>query len=278
MEGRLDAHQARQAHPEIRVADEAAAQHFRQPRSAHGVGLLRPVELRVRQPAVRPAHRHHPGGAAQVADHRRGHPGDLGRQLGRRPGFGPGAGGPRPAAEPAVRAGETRVRADLHVLPAAHLRALPQPLVRGLVPLRRDLQARRGRHRARRPGRLPRLAPVRHRLPVQEDLLQPQDRQGREVHLLLPAGGGRHPDGVLGDLRGQVALHRRDALRRGQGARGRLRHRHRRPVPGAAGCVPQPARPARDRRGGAGRYLTGLASGRAGFAGLPGGRAHRDRP
>ena len=50
------------------------------------------------------------------------------------------------------------------------------------LPLRRDLQALRGRHRAGGPGQVPRLAPVHHRLPVQEDLLQPPHRQGREVH------------------------------------------------------------------------------------------------
>ncbi len=48
-------------------------------------------------------------------------------------------------------------------------------------------------------------------LPLQEDLLQPQDRQGREVHVLLPARRGRAPHGVLGDLRRAAALHRRDA-------------------------------------------------------------------
>ena len=48
---------------------------------------------------------------------------------------------------------------------------------------------------------VPRLADVRDRLPVQEGLLQPPHRQGGEVHVLLPAGGDRHADGVLGDLR-----------------------------------------------------------------------------
>jgi nitrate reductase beta subunit len=38
---------------------------------------------------------------------------------------------------------------------------------------------------------LPRLAHVRQRLPLQEDLLQLADRQGREVHLLLPAHRSR---------------------------------------------------------------------------------------
>ena len=96
---------------------------------------------------------------------------------------------------------QVRVREDLHVLPAADLRALPQPVLHGLVPVRRDLQAGRGRHRAGRPGPLPRLAAVHHRLPVQEDLLQPQVRQGREVHVLLPAHRGGAADGLLGDVR-----------------------------------------------------------------------------
>ena len=59
----------------------------------------------------------------------------------------------------------------------------------------------RGRHRPGRPGPLPRLADVRDRLPVQEGLLQPPHRQGREVHLLLPAHRGRHPHRLLRDLR-----------------------------------------------------------------------------
>ena len=54
-------------------------------------------------------------------------------------------------------------------------------------------------------------------LPVQEDLLQPQDRQGREVHVLLPAHRGRAADGVLGDLRRPAALPRAVPVRRRQG-------------------------------------------------------------
>ena len=54
-------------------------------------------------------------------------------------------------------------------------------------PFRCDVQACRRRYRAGRPGRVPRLAHVRVGVPVQEGLLQPQDRQGREVHDVLPA-------------------------------------------------------------------------------------------
>ena len=37
---------------------------------------------------------------------------------------------------------QLRARTDLHVLPAAHLRALPEPVLRGGVPVGRDVQAR----------------------------------------------------------------------------------------------------------------------------------------
>jgi hypothetical protein len=66
---------------------------------------------------------------------------------------------------------------------------------------------------------VPRLAHVRHRLPVQEGLLQPPDRQGREVHLVLPAHRGGPADGVLRDLRRPAALHRPVPLRRRPGHR-----------------------------------------------------------
>ena len=110
-------------------------------------------------------------------------------------------------------------------------------------PSGRDLQALRGRHRARRPGPLPRLAPVHHRLPVQEDLLQPQVRQGREVHVLLPPHRGRHPDRVLGDVRRPAALPRAVPVRRGRGHRGRVGARREGPLRGADGPAPRPGRP-----------------------------------
>ena len=81
-------------------------------------------------------------------------------------------------------------------------------------PVRRHLQARGGRHRPHRPGQVPRLAHVRVRLPLQEDLLQLVERQIREVHLLLSAHRSRPADGVLGNLRRPHPLSRRRALRR----------------------------------------------------------------
>jgi nitrate reductase beta subunit len=59
--------------------------------------------------------------------------------------------------------------------------------LRGQLPLGRALQARRGRHRTDQPEALPRVALVRGRLPVQEDLLQLEHGQEREVPAVLPA-------------------------------------------------------------------------------------------
>lgn len=61
-------------------------------------------------------------------------------------------------------------------------------------------------------GIVPRLAHVHQRLPVQEDLLQLEERQIREVHLLLPAHRGRPADCLLGNLRGPHPLPRRAAV------------------------------------------------------------------
>ena len=58
------------------------------------------------------------------------------------------------------------------------------------------------------------LALLRQRLPLQEGVLQPPLRQGREVHALLPAHRGRPADDLLGDLRRPHPLPRPAALRR----------------------------------------------------------------
>ncbi len=105
------------------------------------------------------------------------------------------------------------VRKHLHDVPAAPVRALPQPGLRRHLPERGDLQARRRRYCADRPGQVPRLAHVPDRLSVQENLLQLEERQVREVHLLLPAHRSRAADGVFGDLRGPHSLPRRAAVR-----------------------------------------------------------------
>jgi hypothetical protein len=67
---------------------------------------------------------------------------------------------------------------------------------------------------ADRPGQVPRLAYVHHRLSVQENLLQLEERQIGEVHLLLPAYRIRDADRLLGNLRGAYSLPRRAAATR----------------------------------------------------------------
>ena len=120
--------------------------HLRQPGPARARRLLRAVDLRLRDAGRRTARRRLPGGPAEVAHHRRGHEDHLVGQLGRQPRRRHRAGPPRPdrrAGAPRVRGqDQVRVRADVHVLPAADLRALPQPVVHGVLPVRRDLQAR----------------------------------------------------------------------------------------------------------------------------------------
>ncbi len=164
------------------------------------------------------------------------------------------AGGPEPAPQdPHLRghagAGAPDLRAGVHVLPAAHLRALPEPVLRRQLPVGRDVQARGGRHRARRPGPLPRLALLRLGLPVQEGLLQPPHRQGREVHALLPADRGRPADDLLGDLRRAHPLPRPRALRRRPRAGGRLGARRARPARRPARRVPRSRGPGGARGG-----------------------------
>ena len=80
-----------------------------------------------------------------------------------------------------------RVPRPLHEVPAARLQPLPESGLCRRVPVGCHLQARGGRRRTRLAGWLPRLAPLRAGLPLQEGLLQLEDEQGREVHLLLPA-------------------------------------------------------------------------------------------
>ena len=56
------------------------------------------------------------------------------------------------------------VRKHIYDVSAAAVRALPQSELCGILPFGLDLQARGGRHRADRPGQMPRLADVRLRL------------------------------------------------------------------------------------------------------------------
>ncbi len=58
---------------------------FASPVQPEARGLLRAVDLRLRDPDRRPARRRLPGGPAEVADHRRGHQDHLVGELGRQP-------------------------------------------------------------------------------------------------------------------------------------------------------------------------------------------------
>ena len=257
-----------QPHPQGRRPLAQAAAHLLQPQAALDPGLLRAVDLRLQHAHRRPGPAAHARGPAQVTHLGQRHEDHLERQLGRRPRR---LDRPRTQGRPARdhrRQGQVRVRADVHVLPAAHLRALPQPVLRRVLPLRGDLQAQRGRHRPGRPGPLPRLAHVRLRLPVQEGLLQPPHRQGREVHVLLPAHRGRPADRLLRDLRRPAALHRAGAVRRRPGPRGGVDHGRPGPLRGPAQRLPRPPRPRRGARGRAGRHPAGLGAGGAAVAGL----------
>ena len=173
------------------------------------------------------------------------------------------------AAQRHRRQGQVRVRADLHVLPAADLRALPQPVVRRVVPVRCDLQARRGRHRPGRPG--PAAAAG--------GCASPAARTRRSTSTTAPA----RPRSARSASRASRSASRPSARRP---ASGRLRYiglmlydadkvlaaastdgRHG-PVRGAARGVPRPVRPGGHRRGRAGRHPARLDRRRAALAGL----------
>ena len=213
LEWRLAPQEERQDRAAHRFEMAGAGEHLRQSRSAGDRRLLRAVHLRLRAFAEIAGNDGDADGASALADQRRAHGEDrVGSELG---------GNSRRRIRQALEGRKFRRRAEghlravrkhLHDVSAAAVRALPQPGLRCGLSLRRDLQARGRRHRPHRPGQVPRLAHVRVRLPVQEDLLQLVERKIREVHLLLSAHRGRPADGVLGDLRRPHPLSRRRAL------------------------------------------------------------------
>lgn len=112
------------------------------------------------------------------------------------------------------------------------------------------------------------MADVCVRMSLQEGLFQPQDRQGREVHAVLSADRGRVADGVLGDLRGPVALPGTGPLRRRPGARSRVGPRRQGPLRGAAANPVGPQRSPGDRRRARGGDLRRVDRGRPALADL----------
>ena len=165
----------------------------------------------------------------------------MGSELGGNPGRRVRQAQPKDVNFEADPEGDLRpVREHLHDVPAAPVRALPEPGLRGVLPLGLDLQARGGRHRPHRPGQVPRLAHVRLGLPLQEDLLQLAKRQGREMHLLLPAHRGRPAHRLLRNLRGPHPLPGRAAVRRRPHRGSRQRGARPRSLPGPARHLPGP--------------------------------------
>ncbi len=210
---RLEAQRRRQARAAPGRQAEDPREPLREPEPARDRRLLRAVHVRLRASAERAAVADAADRAPRVRDHRPEDGEDrMGPELGRRSRRRVQVARPRQAVRGRAKGDVLDVREHLHDVSAAPLRALPEPDLRRVVPVRLGLQARGRRHRARRPGQVPRLAHVHLRLPVQEDLLQLADRQGREVRVLLPAHRGRPADRVLGNLRRAHPLSRRDAL------------------------------------------------------------------
>ena len=236
LERRLGARPQGPAAAEGRRPGQEAADDLLQPRPAGDRRLLRAVHLRLRDARRRAARRPRPGRAPALAAHRQAD----GRRSGGRTGTrGWPAARSRAPKDPHLQGMQEQVRmtyeqAFMFFLPRICEHCLNPSCVASL-PVGRDVQARGGRHRARRPGPLPRLALLRLGLPVQEGLLQPPHRQGREVHALLPADRDRPADDLLGDLRRAHPLPRPRALRR------RPRRRRPRRCPTSATCSPPSA-------------------------------------
>ena len=167
-----------------------------------------------------------------------------------------GHGDKRPDAEEDRRQGEVRVRADVHVLPAAHLRALPQPVVRGVLPVSGAIYKRsedgivlvdQDRCRGWRM--------CVSGCPYKKVYFNHRTGKAEKCTFCFPRIEVGHPDRVLGDLRRPAALHRPGALRRRQGARGRVDPGRPRPLRGAARrCFLDPHDPEVVARGRAGRH------------------------
>ena len=213
MERGLGAHLERQA----RAAPGGQAAHSGepvcQPEPAVDRRLLRAVHLRLPAPAVGAADEDAADRTAGVgADRREDGQDRVGPELGGRSGRRVQQAQPGSPVRGGAEADVLHLREHLHDVPAAPVRALSEPDLRGLVPVGLGVQARRGRHRAGGPGQVPRLADVHLGLPVQEDLLQLAVGQGREVPVLLSADRGGPTHGLFRDLRGPYPLSGRDAV------------------------------------------------------------------
>ncbi len=135
---------------------------------------------------------------------------------------GQSGGSARGARSPRSRRHRAAGARHLVLLPGPHLQPLHLPRLPRRLPAQGDLQAARGRDRARGPEGVPRLPQVRGGLPLQEDHVPGQHAGVGKVHRLLPAGRGHRSRvgwGADGDpLHG--GLHRPDPAAGAGRARG----------------------------------------------------------
>src|SRR5262249_58259777 len=136
---RLGARRGRPPEAEGGRAAREARPDLRQPRSALDRGLVRALDVRLRRAHLGAAIAGAADRAPALEADREAHDTVVGSQLGGRP--RPGTHAPPPGPHPARArgAGPPRLRAGLHDVPAARLRALPQPVLPGVLSVRRDV-------------------------------------------------------------------------------------------------------------------------------------------
>ena len=138
----------------------------------------------------------------------------------------------------------------LHDVPAAPVRALPQPGVRGeLCPSRRDLQARGGRHRPDRPGQVPRLAHVRLGCPYKKIYYNWKSGKAEKCIFCYPRIEAGQPTVCSARPASAASATWACCCMTPTASRGRQRRARPRPVPGPARHLPGPERPEGDRAG-----------------------------
>ncbi len=155
----------------------------------------------------------------------------MGIQLGRQPGR-VASRAERPSAKEGQPSQPRGQKLSLvSCLPAADLRALPEPVVWRRV--RREWpQAHRGRHRARRPGPLPRLADVCVRVPALARCISTtRPARPKSAPCAIRTSGGV-ADGVLGNVCGAAAIWVWCSMTRRSGAAGRVDGKRHRPPRG----------------------------------------------
>ena len=235
-----------QIQPRIGCQVAHPGEHLRQPEPARDRRLLRALHLRLHAPADRAGERDHAGRAPGLA----ASPASGWRSSGARTGRRSWAREFRKRSKDRNFEGIQKQmygqfeNTFMFYLPRLCEHCL-NPACVAACPSGSHLQARGGRHRPDRPGEVPRLAHVRLRLPVQENLLQLAVRQGGEVHLLLPAHRGRRAHRVLGDLRRPHPLPRRAAVRRRPHRGSGERRERAAALSQAARHLPRPLRPRR---------------------------------